>query len=1013
MKKNLQYSIPLFLFALIAFFSSKHNDKSQSIRIIEKIKSTSSPEASLESKRGRDEYFNRILKDPATGKIPQNIRNRELLFAKELEKRNKSLQKNSNISELTWKEAGPKDVGGRTRALAIDVNNKTTIIVGGVAGGIWKSTDNGATWRTKSTTSQNLSVTSIAQDKRSGNTNTWYYSSGELDGSNQDLGYTAFFSGGGIYKSTDNGESWNLLPNARDTNPSSWNTPFDYVFKIIVNPATGSVFIASFGYGILRSQDGGNSFNLSIGGTRNHYYSDFDISADGTIVAVLSSPFQGTTPTKTPGVYKSKDDGQTWTQITPASLPTDTQRSVVAIAPSNTNVCYVMTYTGNKINNKIDDIRFHKINISTGTAEDRSANMPNFEQDFSDFINTQNNYNMVVAVKPDDENFVLIAGTSLFRSTNGFATKPNNIKLDWIGGYNLTYFGYPNFHSDVHSFAFDPTNAKAMWWGHDGGLTYTSDITNTNYSEIFPWETKNNGYNVTQFYMITQPKGAGDNRIMGGTQDNGSPFFTFDGNTISVSEDVSSGDGSYGYLGDSFCYASAQEGAVLRVNYDGSGNPSRNNGWSNITPKDAKNQSFINPYVVDPNDENIMLYPSGSALWRNNQLSTLPVNATFQQGITQGWTELTSVSVPNGYIISALAISEGNPKHRLYYGASNFSQTSQPPKVFRLDNANTATSGAVELTLPGVADNSYIHNIAINPDNADEVIVVMSNYNITGIFHSSNGGQTFTGIEGSLTGTEANPGPSIRAAAILTAKSGTQYFVATSTGIYSTSQLNGNNTNWFLEGPNTVGNVIVSYLSARKSDGRIVAGTHGRGAFIAKAEVGGAAAVNVNVNSLTLNSRPGESGSTSFILSNSGESTLTYNISVNGSFGSSLAKVDNTKYVLEKADLLSSKYDEFRNKSNFKKAKGYPKHSGPTKKNVANSLQSVVGNDFLFLDDGDATSDDFVGWGDGSDFNWYNEFNVSGFNFEMDSFVFYLRTEQSFTNSIYAAIYDQGSKSAF
>ncbi|MCB0743757.1 MAG: PKD domain-containing protein, partial [Ignavibacteriae bacterium] len=710
----------------------------------------------------------------------------------------------------------------------------------------------------------------------------------------------------------------------------------------------------------------------------------------------------------TPGVYKSTNDGSNWTSITPNSFPSQHSRSVVTIAPSNTSTCFVLTYTGNMVNDTYEDIRLHKINISNGASEDRTANLPVFTFfDGDQRLDSQRGYNLTLAIKPDNENFVMIAGTCLFRSTNGFSTKPNNQKLDWIGGYNPIYFGYPNFHPDIHAFAFDPTNPKAMWWGHDGGLTYTSDITNSNYAEVFPWEKKNNGYNVTQFYMVTQPKGAGDNRIIGGTQDNGSPFFIFDGNSTSASEDVSSGDGSYGYLGDSFCYTSSQEGAVLRVNYDGSGNASRDNGWSHITPKDAKNQSFINPYVIDPNNEDIMLYPAGNTLWRNNQLSTLPVNPSFAEGITEGWTELTSVAAPDGFIITALAVSESNPQHRLYYGASNFSQTSQAPKVFRLDNANTATNGAVELTIAGVADNSYIHNIAINPDNADEILVVMSNYNITGIFHSSNGGNTFTAVEGSLTGDETNPGPSIRAASILPTKNGTLFLVATSTGVYSTTQLNGNNTNWFLEGANSIGNVIVNYLSSRKSDGRVVAGTHGRGAFVGQAEVGGAAVADVNVSSLTLQSKPGETGNTSFILSNTGEAPLNFNISVSGSFNSALSKANETKYTLNRADLSSTKFDEFRNKSKIAKFKTEPKIVKVSENNHNNSPLNLEGNDFLFLDDGDNTSDDFIGWGDGSAFDWYNEFTVSGNSFEMDSFHFFLRTEQAVSNDIYASIYDQ------
>ena len=93
--------------------------------------------------------------------------------------------------DLGWKEAGPIDVGGRTRALAVDVTNPNTILAGGVSGGMWKSTDKGATWQMKSTTSQVLSVTSLAQDPRPGNTNTWYYASGEYRGSANDRGRTA------------------------------------------------------------------------------------------------------------------------------------------------------------------------------------------------------------------------------------------------------------------------------------------------------------------------------------------------------------------------------------------------------------------------------------------------------------------------------------------------------------------------------------------------------------------------------------------------------------------------------------------------------------------------------------------------------------------------------------------------------------------------------------------------------------------------------------------------------
>jgi len=94
----------------------------------------------------RNEYFFRLLRDPSTNAIPYHIRERELKFAKRLALRNKLL-KPASIHSLQWKEAGPVDVGGRTKATAVDVANSNNIIVGSASGGIWKSTDNGNSGR--------------------------------------------------------------------------------------------------------------------------------------------------------------------------------------------------------------------------------------------------------------------------------------------------------------------------------------------------------------------------------------------------------------------------------------------------------------------------------------------------------------------------------------------------------------------------------------------------------------------------------------------------------------------------------------------------------------------------------------------------------------------------------------------------------------------------------------------------------------------------------------------------
>jgi hypothetical protein len=830
--KVIKYLFPAILMVLVFFLWWNYTpDYSK----IERIRSSSSPKASVEMKKARVDYFHRMLRDPATNEIPRGMRQRELAFAKTLPKTERSLFKPNQSTWYDWAEAGPVDVGGRTRALAVDVTNSNTIISGGVSGGIWKSTDNGATWTMKSLTADPLSVTSLVQDIRDGHTNVWYYAAGEFDGNSaRDRGAHAFVTGSGIYKSINSGESWQILANTADTNPTSWNSPYDYVSRIVVSPTTGTILLASNGIGIYRSTDGGENFSLVIGKPNDHYYCDVVVATDGTVLAVLSEdrPSSITTPYQfNPGVYKSTNDGVNWTPITPASFPSEHERSVLATAPSNADILYVLTFTGNQDANEVDDIRFHKITVSTGASEDRSNNLPNFgTSDTEGVLKTQFNYNFVCEVKPNDPNFVLIGLTNLFRSRDGFATAPADKYDTWIGGYHEADFIYPGQHPDQHVIAFDPADANKMWVGHDGGLSYTTNVTAVaTQSTDFPWIDKNLGYNVTQFYTVAISDNADDERIIGGTQDNGTPFFRWDGVSTTASDDFSSGDGAYAYLGDNYAYTSSQNGRVIRFGYDGSGNLDPYD-WSIVTPSDASGQLFVNPFRIDPNSEQVMYYAAGQELWRNAYIENIPMYN--ENPTTLNWTNPSALAVETPYVITSLEVSR-QPSYILYYGASDtrFIQSPLPPKIYRLTSSATATSGKVERSIASAPGGAYIHGIAVNPVNADEIMVVMSNYNIVGLYHSSDGGQNYTAVEGNLEGTGGN-GPSLRTTTIVPTGSGSIYLVGTSIGLYSTKVLNGGSTVWTKEGTDVIGNVVVEQITSRDADDQVAVGTHGRGVFI-------------------------------------------------------------------------------------------------------------------------------------------------------------------------------------
>jgi len=173
-------------------------------------------EKKAEYVEARRKYEFDLIKDPATGKVPARIFERELTLARSLPSKDYStssgIQGVENLNN--YFAVGPDSIGGRTRALAIDkrFDNSTNrvIISGCVSGGILRSSDAGQNWTRVSPENDVHNVTAIAQDPRSGFENTWYAGGGEPIGNSASDDGASFF-GFGIWKSTDNGITWTKL----------------------------------------------------------------------------------------------------------------------------------------------------------------------------------------------------------------------------------------------------------------------------------------------------------------------------------------------------------------------------------------------------------------------------------------------------------------------------------------------------------------------------------------------------------------------------------------------------------------------------------------------------------------------------------------------------------------------------------------------------------------------------------------------------------------------------------
>jgi hypothetical protein len=198
-----------------------------------------------------------------------------------------------------------------------------------------------------------------------------------------------------------------------------------------------------------------------------------------------------------------------------------------------------------------------------------------------------------------------------------------------------------------------------------------------------------------------------------------------------------------------------------------------------------------------------------------------------------GWTEITGSYLQEGEYITSLAVSR-KPSDRLYFGTVN-------GRIFRIDNASGNNPIMINITPPEFPK-AYLACIDIDPDDADKVVAVFSNYNVKSIFYSSLGGANWENIGGNL---EENPdgsgaGPSVRCFRTARFEGKTVYFAGTSTGLYSATEIRGSQTQWFREGANSFGVILVDNIESRELDGLVAIATQGYGVFSTKLDFSGA-----------------------------------------------------------------------------------------------------------------------------------------------------------------------------
>ncbi len=621
---------------------------------------------------------------------------------------------------LHFRNLGPAIAGGRITSVVGVPGNPNLYYAGAAAGGVFKSTNGGITWKAVFEHEATASIGAIALAPS--NPNLVWVGTGEANVRNDVI------DGAGVYFSPDGGESWKCM-GLQDAGQIS---------RVMVDPHNPNiVFVGALGHawgpngdrGVFRTVDGGKSWKKVLFVDETTGVSDLTMQADNPQVLYAAMwhfrryPWTLEDGGETSGLYRSTDGGETWKKLTEGLPKGPLGRIAIASAPSNPSHLYAL------------------IAAKKGLLW-QSLDMGNHWEEVTDnhALDVRPFYFSRMVVSPVDENKVFFLSFEMMESDDGGKT---------------AHMADHGVHPDHHTLWIDPQDPSRMIQGNDGGVFLSMDAAKSwRFVDSLP---------VEQLYQVATDSGR-PYTVCGGLQDNSAwcgPSSNYGRHGVTNADwyTVVGGDGEYAVPAPSdanIIYSDAQNGFIERLDkrthlshFERPYIPS----VENTAPSELKYRfNWTSPIAVSPHDAN-EVYLGGNVVFKSTDGG-------------RAWTAISGDLTRNDKSKQPVA---GGPIHHDISGAESYdtilSITLAPTdgKVIwvgtddgcvQLTRDGGKTWTRVDASIPNAPQWARVYQIGVSPFDAGTAYVTFDAHEVADrhayAFRTTDFGKTWTSISSDL-----------------------------------------------------------------------------------------------------------------------------------------------------------------------------------------------------------------------------------------------------------------------